>query len=162
MRGVPAVLLTAMLLCPSLSEAGPAGTAGPVPEPGEQERCPVCRMYVSQAPHWLAAAVMRSGRTLYFDGPKDLFRFVFDGEKYLPGKTDLAVEALYVTDYYTLALVRADGVSFVIGSDVYGPMGYELVPIGGREQADVFLKDHKGKRILSFSEITPEIIAGLK
>ena len=105
---------------------------------------------------------LSSGTTYYFDGPKDLFRFVFETEKFLPGAADLEVTGLYVTDYYTLALERAEDVFYVVGSDVYGPMGHELVPVRGREKAEGFMKDHKGKKLLLFSDITPETIAELK
>ncbi len=49
----------------------------------------------------------------------------------------------------------------MIGSDVLGPMGHELVPLESQNDASDFLKEHKGKRILSFEQITPAIAAGL-
>ena len=38
-------------------------------------------------------------------------------------------------------------------------MGLELVPLATRADAEDFVKDHKGKRILRYEEVTPEIIA---
>ena len=40
-----------------------------------------------------------------------------------------------------------------------GPMGHELVALATRADAGDFLKDHKGKLILGYDEVTPEIIA---
>ena len=39
-----------------------------------------------------------------------------------------------------------------------GPMGYELVPLGTKADAEDFLKDHKGKRILTYDEVTLLIV----
>ena len=39
------------------------------------------------------------------------------------------------------------------GSDTYGPMGKELIPFEKETQAQEFLKDHKGKTVLTFGEI---------
>ena len=40
-----------------------------------------------------------------------------------------------------------------------GPMGHEFTPLANRADAEELLKDHKGKRILRFDEITPEVVA---
>jgi copper chaperone NosL len=50
---------------------------------------------------------------------------------------------------------------FVIWSDVYGPMGHELIPFENEADAKQFMKEHKGKRILRFQEIRPKIIHSL-
>jgi copper chaperone NosL len=55
-----------------------------------------------------------------------------------------------VTEYYSTKLQRAESVYFVSGSEVMGPMGAELVPIGDREQAETFRRDHDGKKIMRF------------
>jgi nitrous oxide reductase accessory protein NosL len=41
-------------------------------------------------------------------------------------------------------------------------MGKELVPFGTRADADGFLRDHRGKRILRFGEITPATLKELE
>jgi nitrous oxide reductase accessory protein NosL len=158
----PATLIVVLPL--TLFLAGPASSAHKdnVPEPDESERCPVCRMYVNVAPEWLAVASTEDGRNFYFDGPKDLFRFVFETEKYLPGKEKVEVKWLYVTEYYTLKLEPASTVFFILGSNVYGPMGHELVPVRGRAKAEEFMSDHRGREILSFADITPELVSELK
>jgi len=50
---------------------------------------------------------------------------------------------------------------YVIGSDVLGPMGHELVPFETREDADAFLHDHAAKRILPFGDVTQELLGDL-
>jgi nitrous oxide reductase accessory protein NosL len=54
--------------------------------------------------------------------------------------------------------IEAGRAFYVIGSDVMGPMGHELAPLATKADAEDFLKDHKGKRILSYGEVTPEIV----
>jgi nitrous oxide reductase accessory protein NosL len=49
----------------------------------------------------------------------------------------------------------------VIGSDTLGPMGHELVPLASEEDAQEFLKDHQGTRILRFGEVTAELLRDL-
>ena len=50
---------------------------------------------------------------------------------------------------------------YVIGSDVYGPMGKELIPFEKKAEAEEFLKDHRGERIIPFEGITPDVIQRL-
>jgi nitrous oxide reductase accessory protein NosL len=66
-----------------------------------------------------------------------------------------------VTEYYDLHPINALKAFFVVGSDVYGPMGRELIPFTTRSDAEGFLKDHKGRLILRFEDITPKLIATL-
>ena len=66
-----------------------------------------------------------------------------------------------VTDFYNLEKIDARQAWYVTGSDVLGPMGHELVPLATRADAEDFLKDHKGKRILRFAEVGPEVLQAL-
>ncbi|MFA6756407.1 MAG: nitrous oxide reductase accessory protein NosL, partial [Sulfurospirillaceae bacterium] len=65
------------------------------------------------------------------------------------------------TDYYTLEALEAKDAFYVVGSDVYGPMGNELIPFSKEANAKTFRDDHKGKQIVSFDEITPELVKTL-
>ena len=49
-------------------------------------------------------------------------------------------------EYYDMNMIDARKAFFVIGSDIYGPMGNELIPLATEEDARNLLKDHKGKR----------------
>ena len=68
---------------------------------------------------------------------------------------------MYVTSYYDREPIRARDAYFVIGSDVLGPMGAELIPHAGREAAEEFQRDHGGSAILGFDGVTEEVLAGL-
>lgn len=126
--------------------------------PGKKDRCPICGMFVAPYPDWVATIVLKDASQIYFDGCKDLFRYYFslpEGE----GKgTRGEIAEIYVTDYYTTKLVLADKVFFVLGSDVYGPMGKELIPVTDKELAETFKRDHSGTRVLTFEQITPDML----
>jgi nitrous oxide reductase accessory protein NosL len=47
---------------------------------------------------------------------------------------------------------------YVTGSDVYGPMGKELIPLEKETDAKEFMKDHKGQSILRFKDVNHETI----
>lgn len=131
-------------------------------EPAEDDKCPVCGMFVYKYPKWAAEIIFHDGTYAVFDGPKDMLRYYFDISKYNRNKTRDDIAGIYVTEYYTTEHTEAKDVFFVTGSDVYGPMGEELVPVKGREAAEAFRRDHKGKDIKTFDQITPADIPGMK
>ena len=57
--------------------------------------------------------------------------------------------------------MEAQSALYVIGSDVLGPMGHELLPFKDKEAAQEFLEDHKGKALIRFQEVTPALIESL-
>ena len=141
--------------------AAPAALGGDPPKPGPRDKCPVCGMFVAKYPDWVAHAELADGTRLVFDGAKDLFKFVLEPGRYLPSRTRADVKALTVTDYYALAPVEARSALYVLGSDVFGPMGRELVPFARRADAEEFLRDHHGTRILGFDEVTADLVRAL-
>lgn len=126
-----------------------------------QPKCPVCGMFVGQPSAWLAAIRFRDGHTVYFDGMKDLFKYYFDLPRYDSGRSTNDVQSVQVTDYYSVETVDGYRAWYVIGSDVLGPMGHELIPFTSEQAAGEFLRDHRGKRVLDFDGVTREVLAGL-
>jgi nitrous oxide reductase accessory protein NosL len=149
-------------LAVALTLFSPAGAEErKVLKPSPKDKCPVCGMFVAKYPDWVAAIRFRDGSTVFFDGAKDMFKYYFDLEKHNPSKKQMDIEALQVTDYYDLTPVNGFEAFYVLGSDVYGPMGRELIPFAKEEAAKEFLKDHKGKSIVKFKEVTPALIKTL-
>ncbi len=159
-RYMTLLLLTCLTL--SLSVALAAPPAAPVSAPQAKDKCPVCGMFVSKYPDWFVSVTFKDSSTLFFDGAKDFFIWYHNLQKYTPSKNKAAIAAITVNDYYTLKHVEARQASFVIGSDVYGPMGKELVPFGKLNDAQAFLKDHKGKMILRFTDVSPAALKSLE
>jgi copper chaperone NosL len=132
-----------------------------VPAPHPTDVCPVCGMFVIKYPQWVATLVFRDGPAKHFDGAKDLFKYLFDLAKFAPGRSRGDIAAIAVTEYYGLSHIDAREAWFVIGSDVLGPMGHELVPLATAADAEEFMRDHQGKGILRFDDVTPEILSTL-
>lgn len=126
--------------------------------PGPKDRCPVCGMFVAPYPDWVATILFKDDAQLFFDGAKDLFRYYYS----LPNKNDARTHAdiaeIYLSDYYSTRLMPVKQLHLVIGSDVYGPMGHELIPIAGEAAAKTFAKDHNGKQIVRFEQLTPQLL----
>jgi len=156
MRFVTALLLSLFLLS---ARAG-AGEVVVAP-PGPHSVCPVCGMFVAKYPEWVAAVVFKDGHTHYFDGAKDLFKFMREVGKFDSGHSAADIAIVAVTDYYGVKTLDARGAFFVVGSDVLGPMGHELVPLASRQDAEEFMADHKGKRILTFDQVGVEVLKTL-
>jgi nitrous oxide reductase accessory protein NosL len=146
------ILLASSLAC--------AGDMKPV-KPAQKDKCPVCGMFVAKYPDFVAEIIFKDGSYAVFDGMKDMMKYYFDIAKFDPARKAGEINAIYVTDYYSLTLIDGFSAFYVIGSDVYGPMGKELVPFGKEKDAQEFKKDHKGKAILTFKEITTETIKTL-
>jgi nitrous oxide reductase accessory protein NosL len=130
-------------------------------KPGPKEKCPVCGMFVAKYPDWVAAVTFKDGTRVFFDGVKDMMKYYFNMTKYAPGKTAADIQAILVTDYYRLESVDGRRVFYVAGSDVYGPMGKELIPFEKEAEAQEFMKDHKGKTVLPFGHIDLSLVMGL-
>jgi len=113
-------------------------------------------MYVVKYPNWIATVVFEDGSQIFFDGPKDLFRYILDLEDYQAENREIS--EIFVTDYYSTEMIEADEAFFVSGSDVMGPMGPELVPIAREAHDETFVVDHGGEAVLRFGEITREEI----
>ena len=154
---LPFLLSGATLLLATGSKP-PAAAKGPVPKGS----CAVCGMHVANFPDWAALVSFKDGGQAWFDGPKDLFTFLFDLKQFAAKRSAADIASVQVKDYYALKHIDAQKAFFVLGSDVMGPMGKELVPFGGEPQARDFLKDHRGQKILPFQEITQATIKGLE
>ena len=130
-------------------------------KPSARDKCPVCGMFVAKYPDFVAQIVFKDGTQAFFDGVKDMMKYYFDLPKYNPSKNIADIGLVLVSDYYKLTLLDGHKAWYVMGSDVYGPMGKELIPFQDEAAAKEFKVDHKGTAILQFKDITPEIIKPL-
>ena len=118
----------------------------------KKEKCPVCGMFLYKYPSWISVIYYKD--TKYgFDGMKDLMKYYFVHQK--------NIVKILTQDYYTNQTINAKDAFFVIGSNVYGPMGHEFIPFKDQKSADRFMFDHKGKRVLKFKDITTKIVESL-
>lgn len=127
-------------------------------KPSQRDKCSVCGMFVAKYPDWLAEIVFKDGSYVLFDGVKDMVKYYWNLKKYNPSKQKEDIDSIYVTDYYNLVLIDGFNAYYVGGSDVYGPMGRELIPFDKEADALEFMKDHKGNILLKFKEITHDTL----
>lgn len=153
------IVLTAVLFVLTMV-SGAVAERKPV-TPTAKEKCPVCGMFVAKYPDMIAEVIFRDGPHAVFDGCKDMFRYYFNIRKYNPSKTVSDIDSIYVTEYYNLAFIDGRKAYYVVGSDVLGPMGRELIPFLKADDASAFRKDHGGE-ILRFGEVTEAVVKGLE
>lgn len=138
-------------------DTSPFGT----PMPEDRDSCPVCGMFPARYSDWIATILYKDGQAVHFDGAKDMFKYLLDMEKYAAGKKRDEIQLIGVTDYYATARIDATKALYVIGSDVLGPMGHDLIPHPDTYDAKEFMKDHLGKRLLGFDDVNMELLLAL-
>jgi copper chaperone NosL len=125
------------------------------------DKCPVCGMFVAKYPDFLTQVIFRDGSYAFFDGAKDMFKYYFNLKKYNPSKELSDIAVIYVTDYYSMNPTDGRKAYYVVESNVFGPMGRELIPFEKEPEAKEFLVDHDGKKLIRFDEVTPDLVKGL-
>ena len=113
----------------------------------KSDKCPVCGMYVYKYPKW-AAQIFYNKMHYSFDGVKDLMKYYFEHKE--------GISKILVTDYYSQKTIDATKAYYVTGSDIYGPMGNELIPFKHESDAKTFYMDHRAAKVVHFNDITQE------
>ena len=111
-------------------------------------------MFVAKYTDFLSQIIYMDGSYAVFDGAKDLFKYYLNLQSYNPSKNESDIDSVYVTDYYTLTPIVGFTAYYVIGSNIYGAMGKELIPFEKEADAREFMKDHNGKSMLIFKKVT--------
>ncbi len=139
------LLITPILLftaCSSEKKIAPA-----------EHRCANCNMIVEKYPNWIEKAVVAGKDTLYFDGPRCMFKILLESPK--------KAETVLVKDYYSLKHIDGRSAFYVTGSDILGPMGNELIPFESEQAAREFLTEHSGKEIVRFDDVNLKLVMKL-
>lgn len=156
MKRLNVLIIIIVLALPMVS----AGQRQPV-RPTMKDKCPVCGMFVAKYQDFLAEILFKNGSYAVFDGVKDMFKYYFNIKRYNPPQDKENIEAIYVTDYYSLNPIDGLRAYYVLGSNIYGPMGNELIPFGKESDAREFMKDHQGKSIMRFTDVKYETVKAL-
>ncbi len=122
------------------------------------ETCPVCGRFVALHPEWIAQIVYDDGVTLFFDGARDLFRYLLSPRRSCSDPELIPIGGIFVTSFYDRAVIDARSSFFVIGSDVHGPGGRELVAHESVGEARKFFRDHHGRRVVGFETVTADLL----
>jgi copper chaperone NosL len=112
--------------------------------------CLVRHLKVYENPKWVAKVELKNGKEVFFSSPKSMFEFFHRPED--------DFKNIIVTDFKTLLPVKAKGAFYIYGSNVTSPAGDDLVPFDSYKAAEIFAKEHNGKRILGFKEVSEALI----
>ena len=123
----------------------------------KKDKCPVCGMFVYKYPKWVAMARDAHGNELYFDGVKDMLKYYFNYHDNFHHDN----LKLYAQDYYSKKIIELHSAWLVLGSDVYGPMGEEIIPFKRKKDAQSFLFDHHGKKIVRLQQLDKESVEAI-
>jgi len=129
--------------------------AGHTVKDGEH-RCANCGMATDLYPEWEQKVISEDKGTMYFDGARCMFKILLDSLT-----TPQKIEKILVKDYYTQEYIDGTKAFYVIGSDVLGPMGRELIPFATEEAAQQFSTEHQGEKIVLFNEVDMDLIVRL-
>ena len=142
----------------------------------------------SAHPEFRAYARLKNGSALAFASPKAMFAYFFEGknlsgnngvasaEENLMGKNpandnfsesnstnaNFSGTELYVTDYASGEILRAQDAFYVFGSVLQSARGDDLITFARLRDAQDFMREKKGHKILQFREISARLIDYLR
>lgn len=115
-------------------------------------RCKHCGMKIDPKSAWRTELVGDDGAVTEFDTPRCALT------SWRQGKT--IAKSIRVQEYYDRQWRDGSEVRFVIGGDVVGPMGPDIVAVDP-SRASKFIQDHGADRALLLGEVTPQILSNI-
>jgi copper chaperone NosL len=112
----------------------------------KEPRCAHCGMKLDPASAWTTE--LTGPHPEKYDTPRCALTAWRKGEHEATG--------VRVVEYYDRVARDGADVAFVVGSDVLGPMGPDVVPVAP-DRVDRFVKDHGGKK-LTLAEVTAQVL----
>jgi nitrous oxide reductase accessory protein NosL len=112
-------------------------------------RCALCGMRVTRGSAFASGANEANGHEVLFDSVKCMFRW-------LGQHTD--ARDPWTTEHLSRSERPARDLFYVLGSDIDGPMGADLVAVDTREHAEQIRTSHHGTQILAFAEVTGSVL----
>ena len=142
----------------------------------------------SAHPEFRAYARLKDSSALAFASPKAMFAYFFEGENLsgnnggafaeenLMSKNSASANSrevnstdanfdgaeLYVTDYASGEILRAQDAFYVFGSVLQSARGDDLITFARLQDAQNFMREKKGHKILQFREISAKLIDYLR
>jgi copper chaperone NosL len=102
----------------------------------------------------VAAAVFKDGTVASFDGARCLF--VYNTIPKRVGIDVANIAHMFVTDFASKNLIDVNEAFLVLGSNIHGFMGYDLIPFASRDAADKFLAEYGGRRVVQAPSLAPK------
>jgi len=154
-------ILIATLICLGIFAHANATTGSSEPQeiPGDVS-CGKCGMFPAKYPQWQSQIVFNDGTMTPFDGCKCMFGFMSNMGKYDPAHQSDDIANIWVKDFNTGAWLDAKKAHYVVGSDVMGPMGKELIPFADAASARNF-QGKNGGQLAEYDAIGMETLKPL-
>lgn len=118
--------------------------------------CGNCGMPANEFPQFHAKIISKEQKTVWFCSTRCMFIGALK-----PNSPYTDASQRQVMDYYENKFIDAESALYVMGSDVPGPMGADLIPHKDQQAAEEFMKEHQGKKILKANEVNKETIKEL-
>jgi nitrous oxide reductase accessory protein NosL len=99
----------------------------------------------------VAATVFKDGKVVGFDGARCLFVYNSIPSKYGVDVADMHDQ--FVSDFVGKKMIRIEDAFLVLGSNVKGRMGYEMIPFTNKRSASGFAAEHDGKWIIRLHSV---------
>lgn len=115
-----------------------------------EARCKHCGMKIDPGSQWRTELVAEDGKVTPFDAPRCAL------QSWRSGATP--AKSVRVQEYYDRQPRDGADVRFIVGGDVIGPMGPDLVPVDPA-RASKFIQDHAADRSLKLDEVTTQVLA---
>jgi len=116
----------------------------------------ICGIKPYKNPKWMAEIELINGKKLHFASVKCMMLFYYKNDKWDdlnitqdPKKVE-PIKALRVQDFNTLKVVDAKKAFYVFGSHLMSPKGDDLVPFKYEKDAQNFMKENGGHKILTW------------
>ena len=122
--------------------------------------CGKCGMAPARYPKWQTQIVFTDGSMTPFDGCKCMFGYLFHMGQYDTKHTTDDMAAVWVKDFHSGDWIQAADAHYVVGSDVMGPMGKELIPFGAHADAMAFQTENGGT-LTEYDSISMETLKPL-
>ena len=145
------------------ASAAEAGQVAAVPQPmniPENVSCGKCGMYPAKYPQWQSQMIFKDGAMTPFDGCKCMFNFLFAMEQLDQKHAVEDVSVMWVKDFNSGTWINAAEAHYVLGSNMMGPMGKELIPFADQDAAMKFHQE-QGGTVMGYADITPDVLKTL-
>lgn len=122
--------------------------------------CLIRKVKIYKEPQWAAKVVTIQDKSVYLSSPKSMFEYIFNAPRWpeYGALNENDMKSIKVTDFKTLDAIDAKTAFYVYGSNQTSPGGDDLVPFAIKKDAEEYMKNYNGKRIMRFSEISVALV----
>ena len=124
----------------------------------KDERDLMCGMQPYKHPRWMSEIELSNDKKLHFASVKCMMLFYYKNDKWddlglkEPKEKFEHIKALRIQDYNSLKIIDAKKAFYVYGGHIMSPKGDDLVPFQYEKDAENFIKENGGNKILTWKD----------